>query len=149
MRDLLLESVLDDLRRCAHRLGLVAGRLHHDETGSSARRAVLRALDHGGPQPVPELARDRSVSRQHTQTVVNGLLEDGLVERIPNPAHRRSYLVRLTASGEREVEEMARREAALLRELADDVPESDLEATLRVLARLRSALDERVRERRV
>jgi DNA-binding MarR family transcriptional regulator len=149
IRGVLLESLLDHLGRCAHRLGVDADRLHRGAAGSAARRTVLRALDHGGPQTVPDIARDRSVSRQHIQTVVNELLEDGLVERIPNPAHRRSHLVRLTRPGEREVEAMARREATLLGELDLDVSEVDLEAALLVLARLRSALDERVHDPRV
>jgi DNA-binding MarR family transcriptional regulator len=142
LRDLLLESVVDNLLRCAHRLGIAAEQLHHGGAGSAARRAVLRTLDHGGPQTVPDIARDRSVSRQHIQTVVNGLLEDALVERIPNPAHRRSRLVRLTLAGERESRSMAQREAALLCALDLGVDETELEAARRVLARLRQRLDD-------
>ncbi len=137
-----LEALLDDLRRCGHLLGIVADRVHLGDAGSAARRAVLRALDHGGAQTVPDIARDRGVSRQHIQAVVNGLLDDGLVERTPNPAHRRSHLVRLTAAGESEVEAMVRRDTALLRELDLDVDEMDREAACRVLARLRQRLED-------
>jgi DNA-binding MarR family transcriptional regulator len=135
-----LEALLDLLRGCGHRLGTVADRLHQDGAGTAVRRDVLRALDHGGPQTVPDIARARDVSRQHIQSVVNGLLDDGLVERAPNPAHRRSRLVRLTAAGGREVEAMVQREASLVHELDLGIPQADLEAALRVLARLRDRL---------
>jgi len=141
-RTWLLESVLDDVRLCFHRLRAAAERLHQRGEASAARRGVLRSLDHGGPQTVPEMARARPVSRQHIQTIVNALRDDGLVELVPNPAHRRSHLVRLTSDGEREVADMAVRETALLRELDLGVDDTDLEVAHRVLARLRDALDE-------
>ena len=141
-RDWLIDSVLDDIRLCFHRLKAAAERLHQRGEPSAAQRSVLRSLDHGGPQTVPEMARSRPVSRQHIQTVVNALLEDGFVEVTPNPAHRRSHLVRLTADGEREVGEMATRETALLRELNLAVTDADLETAHRVLSQLRDALGE-------
>lgn len=60
---------------------------------------VLRTLVAEGPQTVPELARTRPVSRQHCQIIVNGLFDQGLVEFVDNPRHKKSKLVRATRRG--------------------------------------------------
>lgn len=60
---------------------------------------VLRALVMDGAQTVPQIAGARPVSRQHCQTIVNGLAEQGLVEFLDNPRHKKSKLVRVTKKG--------------------------------------------------
>ncbi|MEJ0059293.1 MAG: helix-turn-helix domain-containing protein [Terricaulis sp.] len=70
---------------------------------------VLRSLIDGGPQTVPDMARARPVSRQHCQTIVNGLEAQGLVEFIANPKHARSQLVRVTRKGRAWYKEMTDR----------------------------------------
>jgi DNA-binding MarR family transcriptional regulator len=67
---------------------------------------VLRSLVQEGPQTVPQMAAARPVSRQHCQTIVNGLAEQGLVEFLDNPRHKRSKLVRLTKRGRTRFESM-------------------------------------------
>ena len=49
---------------------------------SSGRRSILKSLGELGPQTVPEMARARSVSRQHIQRIVDELKSDGLVRSI-------------------------------------------------------------------
>ncbi|MGQ0532984.1 MAG: MarR family winged helix-turn-helix transcriptional regulator [Caulobacteraceae bacterium] len=60
---------------------------------------VLRSLVLEGPQTVPQIAHARPVSRQHCQTIVNGLAEQGLAEFTENPRHKKSKLVRVTKRG--------------------------------------------------
>lgn len=60
---------------------------------------VLRTLVTEGAQTVPQMANARPVSRQHCQTIVNGLAEQGLVEFTENPRHKKSKLVRVTKKG--------------------------------------------------
>jgi DNA-binding MarR family transcriptional regulator len=60
---------------------------------------VLRSLVMDGAQTVPQIANARPVSRQHCQTIVNGLAEQGLVEFADNPRHKKSKLVRVTKKG--------------------------------------------------
>ena len=67
---------------------------------------VLRSLVQEGAQTVPQMAAARPVSRQHCQTIVNGLAEQGLVEFVDNPRHKRSKLVRLTKRGRARFESM-------------------------------------------
>ena len=67
---------------------------------------VLRGLVLIGPQTVPEIARARPVSRQHCQTIVNGLVEQELAEFVDNPKHKKSKLVRVTKKGRARYEAM-------------------------------------------
>lgn len=67
---------------------------------------VLRTLVKEGPHTVPEMARTRTVSRQHCQTICNGLEAQGLVEFVDNPKHKRSKLVRVTKKGRERFEGM-------------------------------------------
>ena len=108
---------------------------------SSGRRSILRSLGNDGPQTVPEMARVRSVSRQHIQSLVDGLLSDGLVRRIDNPRHQRSKLVTLTARGEGFFKEMERREAVLFSFLGRGIPLDDLRTTTEVVCHLREKLE--------
>ncbi len=60
---------------------------------------VLKSLVTDGAQTVPQIANARPVSRQHCQTIVNNLTDQGLAEFIENPKHKRSKLVRATKKG--------------------------------------------------
>jgi DNA-binding MarR family transcriptional regulator len=67
---------------------------------TSARWQVLGALALAGrPLTVPQVGEAMGVTRQGAQKQINLLLELGLVESRPNPAHRRSPLYGLTARG--------------------------------------------------
>ncbi|WP_195758341.1 MarR family winged helix-turn-helix transcriptional regulator [Kangiella sp. HZ709] len=51
------------------------------------------------PLTVPDLAKERGVSRQYIQKFVNSLVADGLVEKVHNEQHKRSYLIKATNRG--------------------------------------------------
>lgn len=108
---------------------------------SSGRRSILKSLAAGEPQTVPAMARLRAVSRQHIQKLVNGLRDDGLVELIDNPAHRRSRLVAITAAGRSVAAATARREAELLPEISRGISLADIRTATRVLKRLKAAFE--------
>jgi DNA-binding MarR family transcriptional regulator len=67
---------------------------------------VLMLLDRFGTQTMPQLARRRSMSRQRIRSLVQELVQAGLVEREENPEHRRSNLVRLSVAGDAWVERL-------------------------------------------
>lgn len=121
-------------------LRAVVARVHGQGPVTGAVRGLLRDLDRFGPQTVPQLARRRAVSRQDRQALVNRLRDQGLVELVENPAHRRSPLVRLTPRGKALVDEMTQREAELLEALGIHRPEADLRAAADVLRAIRERL---------
>ena len=108
---------------------------------SPGRRSVLRTLARDGPRSLSEMARDRSVSRQHVHTLVRALRSEGLVRLTPDPRDRRARLVELTPAGGAFTRAMIEREAALLEFLAEGIPSDDLVRSLEVLRALRSRLD--------
>ncbi|UXY23622.1 MarR family transcriptional regulator [Streptomyces cynarae] len=105
-------------------------------------RAVLALLRDHGPMTVPQMGRAQALSRQFVQRMVNGAAARGLVESIPNPAHKRSSLLRLTGEGEAVIDAVTAREYTLLRQVRGDLTEADLQACLRVLTRMLDLFDD-------
>ncbi len=135
-------EMIDETVLLFRRLRSVTEALHGDGTLSGGRRNVLRELERSGPQTVPQLARSRAVTRQHVQALVNPLEEQGYIEFIDNPAHRRSRLVRLTPSGVKYLDRMQRREADLLSAVNVGVSTERVESAVEVVRLVRDALAE-------
>ena len=108
-----IEALLNEVRLLYHRIVQVGELLHVDESVSLGMRAVLEYLLRNGPTTVPEIARSRSVTRQHIQILVNDLLDQDLVVLEDNPLHKRSSLVTLTKESERIIRRMRKRESQL------------------------------------
>ncbi|MEU8784026.1 MarR family transcriptional regulator [Streptomyces sp. NPDC048637] len=107
------------------------------DTGLTAgEHALLDALRTEGPRTVPQLARSMGLDRQPVQRWVNHAAELGLVVTAPNPAHRRSSLIRLTAEGTAAIRGIQQFEATELRQRLADLPAEDVRTALHVLDRL-------------
>ena len=106
-------------------------------TGMSAgHHALLDVLRTGGPRTVPQLGRELGLDRQPVQRWVNEAAALGLVESAPNPAHRRSPLIRLTGHGTETIRSVQEFEAAHLRRELADLTEQEVTTALHVLDRL-------------
>ncbi|HUR21018.1 MAG TPA: MarR family winged helix-turn-helix transcriptional regulator [Vicinamibacterales bacterium] len=127
------------------RLSADAAAIHAAGTLSGPRRTLLSALQ-AGPQTVSHLARSRAQTRQRLQPIVNALVRDGLVEAIPNPMHKRSPLMRLTASGQEYVRDMLEKEGALLARLRPRSSATELLDAAAVLHDARETLGEQLPE---
>ncbi len=123
------------------RLRKAAGELAGEGAQSSGRRSILKSLATGDAQTVPQMARLRALSRQHIQKLVNGLLADGLVELIDNPAHRRSRLVAITTAGRRAAAATSRREAEVFPQISRGISLADMRTATRVLQSLNAAFE--------
>ncbi|OIJ67296.1 MarR family winged helix-turn-helix transcriptional regulator [Streptomyces mangrovisoli] len=99
-------------------------------------RAVLDLLLKHGPMTVPQMGRAQAISRQFVQRMVNDAAARGLVESIPNPAHQRSSLIRLTGPGDAAITAVLAREHAVLRGVGGDLTGADVTACLRVLGEM-------------
>ncbi|HEX9122716.1 MAG TPA: MarR family transcriptional regulator [Actinomycetota bacterium] len=88
-----------------------------------AHSAVFMHIDRRSGTRLTELSRRARMSKQGMMLIVDGLEEDGLVRRVPDPEDARAKIVRLTAKGRRFVAEARRTVAALesraRRELGD------------------------------
>jgi DNA-binding MarR family transcriptional regulator len=105
-----------------------------------AEHAVLGIIDRHGPVTVPQIARERSTSRQNIQILVDRLEKEGRVELHQNPAHKKSGLVSLTRHGKKCLEEGQPGWEDLLLELNSGVSEVEIGETIRVLGRIRNLL---------
>jgi DNA-binding MarR family transcriptional regulator len=136
-----LRAVVDETIALFHRLRWVAEQIYGQEGKSAARRGILRGLVRFGPQTVATLARTRSITRQYVRDLVDGLVADGLVELIPNPAHARSRLARATPRGEHIVRRMDEIDVRVLTAVGGALPLRDLAVTVRTLRALREAFE--------
>lgn len=136
-----IDDLFNEVRLLFNTLVHTGEQLHDDSDMTMPRRAVLEYLLNEGPSTVPAIARARRVSRQHIQALVNPLLQEGLVERQENPAHRRSKLVKLTAAGWKLIEDMRQHEAHHLSQADIGVSDTDLKRTTGVLRKVREALE--------
>jgi DNA-binding MarR family transcriptional regulator len=127
------------------RLQVVTEELHGHSELSRACRGILRDLHRMGPRTVPQLARGRPVSRPNVLMLVNRLIAQGLAEALPNPDHKRSYLVRLTKQGTSLLEDMERRERDMLSHTSFDLSLADLQTATRVLQNFRERLEQEQR----
>jgi len=136
-----VRGVVEEAIALYHRIRWVSEQVYGEEGRSTARRGILRGLVRYGAQSVPALARARSVTRQHVQEVVDALLEHDLVTLEPNPAHKRSPLVKATSAGEVLVKEMDDIDTRVLSTVSDVVSARDMELTVRTLRTLRNAFE--------
>ncbi|MEE1770040.1 MarR family transcriptional regulator [Streptomyces sp. JV185] len=105
-------------------------------------RAVLDLLREHGPMTVPQMGRAQALSRQFVQRMVNDAVAGHLAEIIPNPAHQRSSLVRLTEGGRAAITAALTREQSLLRRVEGDLTDAEVTACVRVLGRMLDLFDQ-------
>lgn len=136
-----LDGLFDEVRLLFHALVQRGERLHAGEPVTMAQRAVLEYIDRHGPDTVPAVARQRRVTRQHIQSLVNPLIEAGYLEARHNPEHKRSRLIALTPLGERIIGIMRQREAEFLAGLDHGVDAAEIRRAADTLRRLRAAIE--------
>ena len=96
----------------------------------------MRSLTLLGPLTVPQIAQMRPTSRQRMQRLADELADEGLVEFIDNPKHRRSKLVRLTPKGQARYRGLSARFLAIASTLGVDLSEQDIRRTGEIVRRL-------------
>lgn len=102
---------------------------------TTARWQVLGAIALA-PQPpnVPQIAATMGVTRQGVLKQINLLVDEGLIQPLPNPAHKRSPLYALTPVGQTSYDALADRWNTHVQKMAAGFTAVDLDAALRVLS---------------
>jgi len=114
MKQTPIENLLNEVRLLYQSMVRIGEEIHADRNMSMGMRAVLEYLAREGNSTVPQMARARRVSRQRIQTLVDALLDKGLVSKVENPATKRSQLISITVSGLNVIQKMRRTEQKLL-----------------------------------
>jgi DNA-binding MarR family transcriptional regulator len=96
----------------------------------------------GEPLPVSGIARAMGITRQSVQRIADLLVERGLAEYRPNPAHRRAKLLAPTGEGRAAIARIDPGHAAFADRLAEAFGETELTEAVRTLERLSKALDQ-------
>lgn len=107
---------------------------------TAARWQVLGAVL-STPLPVSGIARAMGITRQSVQRIADLLVEQGLAEYLPNPAHRRAKLLRPTDEGWAAVRRIDPGHAALAGRLADELGRDRFRRALEALTDLSAALE--------
>ncbi|MFJ8592450.1 MarR family winged helix-turn-helix transcriptional regulator [Streptomyces sp. NPDC093598] len=96
----------------------------------------------GEPLPVSGIARAMGITRQSVQRIADLLVERGLAEYRPNPAHRRAKLLTPTGEGRAAIARIDPGHAAFADRLAEAFGETELAEAVRVLERLSKVLEQ-------
>ena len=140
-----VERIAGEVRHLFQVLKSLADAVHKDAGLTASTRAVMEAIA-DGPRTVPDIARSKSVTRQHIQLLVDELAGSDLVELKPNPAHLRSPLIALSRKGEALFASMRKREAPLIERLAAGLDARKAAATVQTLTALRRRAEQLLRE---
>jgi DNA-binding MarR family transcriptional regulator len=103
---------------------------------SVGMRAVLEVLAEHGPATAPAIGDRLDLPRQGVQRHVNDLSALDYVETHPNPAHRRSVLIKLTGTGTAVIDRVRETELRQLAGLALDCTQEEIATAARVLRSL-------------
>jgi DNA-binding MarR family transcriptional regulator len=96
-------EALSAMTLAAHTLKLLQERWADKHGLSSGRLGVLFRLLRGGDMPLGELAQSLDSTPRNVTGLVDHLERDGYVERVPDPADRRSVRARLTDKGREKI----------------------------------------------
>ena len=113
-----------------------------DSAMTGAERDVLDFLVFEGAATVPQIARNRGVSRQHIQKRADALVEKGLAEFVENPAHKTSRLLEASIKGERAHATASRGEAEVLQQLSGKINPKDIETARAVFRTIAKAVED-------
>ncbi len=95
----------------------------------------MRSLAVIGPLTVPQIAQMRPTSRQRMQRLADELADEGLVEFVDDPRHRRSKLVRLTRKGDARYRELNARFLVIASTMGDELSEADIREAAEIVRR--------------
>lgn len=107
---------------------------------TAARWQVLGAIVRQ-PLSVADIARAMGVTRQSVQRIADLMAEQGLAEYVPNPAHRRAKLLKLTAEGDTALDRIRPAQKIAAERLVEALGETELRDTVDRLGLLSAALD--------
>jgi DNA-binding MarR family transcriptional regulator len=107
---------------------------------------LLRAVVEAGEIRASDLASELFVTKTSISRYVNEMVAEGLLVQRRDPRDGRATLLRVSASGRRELEEREARRSALLRDLCQGWPKGDVATLTKLLQRLNDGINRRLNE---
>jgi DNA-binding MarR family transcriptional regulator len=122
------------------RLMDIAQRLAHaGDLTATEWRVLGGVLDE--PHSVAETGRLMGMTRQGVQRVADQLVDRGLAEYRPNPAHRRAKLLACTQAGYWAIRQIALVQRPWADQIAANIGATELQQTLTTIRRILATLD--------
>ena len=110
---------------------------------TAAQRGVLESLL-SEDKTIPQIAREKGVSRQHILKQVTPLEEGEYITQRENPEHKRSFYLSLSPKGRKLMKNIISRENKILEELLNEFKEKELENSREVLKLLRGKINNQI-----
>ncbi|MDG9727398.1 MULTISPECIES: MarR family winged helix-turn-helix transcriptional regulator [unclassified Streptomyces] len=104
--------------------------------------AVLTLLGRHGDMRMSKLAELLAVDMSVTSRHVAHAVERGWIERSPDPADKRSRILRLTPDGQGRLDDIAERTSQMLAHRLSDWSDDEVGQLSRLMARLRASFDD-------
>ncbi|MEV7993207.1 MarR family transcriptional regulator [Streptomyces sp. NPDC086077] len=108
----------------------------------SGSAAVLTLLGRYGDMRMSRLAELLSVDMSVTSRHVAHVAGRGWIERLPDPADKRSRILHLTPSGLDQLDELSRRTTHLLAQRLSDWSDDEVGRLIQLMTRLRASFDD-------
>ncbi|MFD7436877.1 MarR family winged helix-turn-helix transcriptional regulator [Streptomyces sp. NPDC059861] len=108
----------------------------------SGSAAVLTLLGRYGDMRLSRLAELLSVDMSVTSRHVAHVAGRGWIERLPDPADKRSRILHLTPSGLDQLDELSRRTTHLLAQRLSDWSDDEVGRLIQLMTRLRASFDD-------
>ncbi|MFL5962814.1 MAG: MarR family winged helix-turn-helix transcriptional regulator [Gaiellaceae bacterium] len=133
-------QILEGLSAVTRQMARASGGPDDGPPMTSTQRLALFETAIGGPVRLSELAERMGITAPTASRAVDGLVDLGLLERLPDPADRRAVRIDVTRAGRKHVEERKVRAAAALEPAVAALSEQDRARLAALLTRLANAL---------
>lgn len=141
-----LVGLSDELIRLNGRLKSLFADARRGAGLGDSEMAVLNAVvEADWPPTVPQIGRSFGQPRQLVQRAANSLIEQGLIEAMPNPDHKRAMLLRATDVGIKLKRAIDRRADAKAGEVAGGLDAEGIRAATVQLRAIRTQLEAQLR----
>ena len=136
-----VESLIAEVRRLFRAVAAAADQALKPLGITANERALIELLARDpGPVSLAELARKRSVSRQHIHQSLARLRDPSWIEKMPDPDDARSVRVRLTDEGRSLWKDIRRVERTMLGTISRQVDPWKVRAAAKTLHEIRQVL---------
>jgi DNA-binding MarR family transcriptional regulator len=137
--DVLTDVILATFRLNGRLLDVAQSLASHGGLTAAWWQVLGGVLD--APRSVPDIARQMGITRQGVQRVADLLVERGVAEYLPNPAHRRAKLLACTEAGYWAIRQIAVAQRPWADSVASHVGADELRQTLATMRRLIDVLE--------
>jgi DNA-binding MarR family transcriptional regulator len=135
------------VHRATHRIGLYLNELRADEL-SQGEAHILALLAHSAPASIADLHRGLAHKRSTLTSILDRLVDRGLITRKVGESDRRTFVIRPTAKGQKLAERVNRHLSDLERAVVRRVSATDIKGFKNVVSALEQEAHHRTRAKR-